>query len=130
MSSSFVTPFSVVGGRIASTTDPVRQVEQKIIDVLVTGKMERPTIPDYGAGAQQLLFDIIEEAVEADFKTDAGMELSSRISNVNIMDIRVAQSSDDPTTAVITVIYRTALSTVRSVTFEVSAGIITEETDF
>lgn len=123
---SFVTPFNVSGGRIAVTSDPARIMEQKVIDVLVTGKMERPTLPAYGAGVQQLLFDSIDELVEADFKTDAGLELARRITGLDVVDLRVTQ--DDFSTATITVVYRTTLSAVRTLTFQITSGLLTEET--
>lgn len=123
---SFMVPFQVVGGKIASTTDPVRIIEQKIIDVLTTSKLGRLMLPDYGAGVQQLLFGNIDDLVEVDFKTDAASELASRISGLGLVDISIRQS--DESTASITVFYRTTLSGVRSVTFSVALpGTLDEE---
>lgn len=124
---SFVTPFQVVGGRIAVTTDPIRMLDQKITDVLVTNSFERPTMPDYGAGSQRLVFEQLDELVIADYKIDAGLEVSRRVSGVDLVDLHVLQD-DAEGTAVIDVIYKSALSTVRSVTIQVAAGLLTEET--
>ena len=120
-------PFNVVGGKIADTNDLDRLIEQKIINVLVTGKYERPMIPEYGAGIQALLFDTIDELVEVDFKIDASSELSNRVSGINIIDIRVEQTSSSEVT--ITVYYRTPLSPARSTTFTLPLGILTEESE-
>lgn len=122
---SIATPFNVVGGSIGSTTDLTKIIEQKIVDVLVTGKMERPTIPGYGAGVQQLVFDNIDALEVADFRTDAGLELSRRVTGLNITEISLTQ--DEESTATVTVQYRTTLSSVRSLTFQVAPGILTEE---
>ncbi len=123
---SFVVPFNVSGGRIAVTTDPDRIVTQKIIDVLVTGKLERPTLPEYGAGIQQLLFDNIDELVSADFKADAGMELTQRISGLRLMDLKVEE--EEPGLANVSVLYSTTLSAIRTLTFQITSGLLTEET--
>ena len=111
-----------------TTSDPNKIVDQKVIDVLVTGKMERSTLPDYGAGAQQLLFESIDELVMQDFKTDAGMELTSRVSGLGLVDLKITQDLQD-TTANVWVAIRTPMSTIRTVTFQMSAGALTEESD-
>jgi phage baseplate assembly protein W len=124
---SLAAPFQIVGGKIDSTDDPTRIIEQKIVNVMTTGKLERPMIPDYGAGTQQLLFDNIDELVEVDFRSEAATELANRVSGLNLVDIRIEQT--DETTASITVSYRTTLSGVRSTTFSVALpGLLTEET--
>ena len=124
--SSLIAPFQIVGGRVASTSDVNRIVEQKIINVLTTAKLERVGLPEYGAGVQHLLFEDIDELVMVDFKTDAATELSDSISGLQLVDIGITQKDD--TTADITVIYRTPLSPARSTTFSVTLpGPLTEE---
>lgn len=120
-------PFNVVGGRISATTDENLLIEQKIINVLVTAKFERPMLPEYGAGIQSLLFDTIDELVEVDFKTDASSELTDRVSGIKIIDLRVEQSGSSEAT--ITVYYRTPLSPARSTSFTIPLGILTEESE-
>jgi hypothetical protein len=127
MSKSFALPFQVVGGRIATTTDPTRIIEQKIVDVLVTGNLERPTNPSYGAGAQRLVFEQIDELVEADFKIDAGLELAKRINGIQVVDL-VFKQDEFSSTAEVRVLYRTALSSLRTLTFQISSDTLTEET--
>lgn len=122
-----LSPFQVTGGKIADTTDFVKIIEQKIINVLVTNKLERGMIPDYGAGVDQLLFDSLDDLVEVDFKTDAAQELVGRVSGLNIVDIHIKQTAES--TADITVAYRTLLSGVRTTTFSVAIpGLLNEET--
>ena len=124
--SSLIAPFQIVGGRVASTSDVNRIIEQKIINVLTTAKLERIGLPEYGAGVQHLLFEDIDELVMVDFKTDAATELADSISGLQLVDIGITQKDD--TTADITVIYRTPLSPARSTTFSVSLpGPLTEE---
>lgn len=124
------TPFNLTGGRIATTTSRSRAAEQKIIDVLVTGKLERPTIPLYGSGIQQLLFENIDELVEADIKTDIGLDMLSSVSGVTILDIKIRQDATDPTVAVVKVLYQISLGTPQTLTFQISTEVLTEESPF
>lgn len=126
MSKSLRVPFRVDGGRIGVTTDITTRNEQKIVNVLVTNRLERQMIPDYGAGVQALLFDGIDELVEVDFRTDAISELLTRVSGIEVLDIRIVQT--DESEATITVYYRTPLSAVQSTSFSVVVpGTLTEE---
>lgn len=109
---SIATPFNVVGGRIAAVTDPRRVAEQKIIDVLLTSNYERPTIPDYGAGLQNLLFEGVDELTTADWKVDANLELGTRIPYINIAGINVQQDPVEETTVNVSVAYAAPLSPV------------------
>lgn len=129
MSSAISVPFNVVGGSIATTRDPIKQVEQKILNVLVTGKMERAGRAQYGAGIQQLLFDNIGDLELADWKIDAATEVGNGVSGVQIIDIRVNVTDD--TTATITVYYKTPLSSPQATTFTLPLNtVLTEESPF
>ena len=126
MPKSLRAPFQVSGGKILTTSDITQINEQKIVNVLVTNKLERPMLPDYGAGVQSLLFDSIDELVEVDFKTDAAAEVLARVSGVTVLDVRVKQTEESEAT--ITVYYRTPLSNVQSTTFSVVVpSTLTEE---
>lgn len=126
MARSISAPFHLVGGSVATTSDPVKQVEQKILNVLVTGKLERAGRAQYGAGIQQLLFDNIGDLELTDWKIDAATEVSSGVSSVQIIDIRVNVTDD--TTAVITVYYKTPLSSPQATTFTLPINsVLTEE---
>lgn len=124
---SLAVPFNIVGGSVADTTDFDLIIEQKIINVLVTGKFERTMLPDYGGDVQALLFDAIDELVEVDFKTDAEQELTSNVSGISIIDISVEETNQSE--ARITVYYRTPLSPARSTVFTLPLGILTEESE-
>jgi phage baseplate assembly protein W len=119
-------PFNVEGGGIASTSSISKLNDQKITNVLVTSKLERHMLPDYGAGVQALLFDAIDELVEVDFKTDAVSEILSRVSGITVLDIKVVPSAESEAT--ITVYYRTPLSSIQSTSFSVVIpGSLNEE---
>lgn len=129
MSTSLLTPFQVVGGRIGSTTDLTRQVEQKIVNTMTTDRLERIGIADFGVGVNQLLFEPVDDLMTADFKVDAQNELSDRISGAQIIDIRIANTSE--TTANITVLYKLPLAAIRQTTFQIALpGALTEESVF
>jgi phage baseplate assembly protein W len=129
MPTSLTFPFTVIGGRIATTTDLTRQVEQKIISVLTTDRLERVGIPDYGAGVNQLLFEPIDALVSADYRVDAMNELVDRISGIVVVDIVLTTVSD--TEADVTVFYKLPLAAVRQTTFRIALpGTLSEESGF
>ena len=119
-------PFRFTGGRVAATTDPDTVARQKIIDVLTTAPSERFGLPNYGAGLYSLLFEPIDELVEADFKMDAMMELRDRVSGVTIHDIRIKQNQVDESTADIYVYYSLPLSPAQTFSFTIT-NTLTEE---
>lgn len=126
---SLLSPFSVRGGRIVSTTDEVQIIEQKILNVLTTGRYERVGIPEYGAGINQLLFEPIDALVSADFRVDAMHELADRISGIVVMDIFLTSVNDSE--ADITVFYKLPLAAVRQTTFRIALpGSLSEESGF
>jgi len=121
---SLKVPFTFDGGGVGETSDPSRLAEQKIINVLVTNTGERAMRPSYGANTSSLLFDITSRMEFSDYKVDAIQELRSRISDVDILDIRINESYftpvSEPTVATITVVYRLPLGTVRAATFNIA----------
>jgi len=124
---SISVPFRFTGGRVAATRNYDAIVRQKIIDVLVTNPPERMGFANYGSSLYTLLFEPIDELVLSDFKTDAIMELKSRISGVSIHDIAIKQDDFYETTAEITVYYSLPLSPAQRLTFTVT-NQLTEET--
>lgn len=127
MSVAISAPFRLQGGSIAHTHLLSDQVENKILNVLVTNKYERPMLAQYGAGVQQLLFDSVEDLELSDWKIDAAAAISKAVSGVQIIDITV-QVTDD-TEATITVYYRTPLASARALTFTLPINeVLTEET--
>ena len=127
MSKVLKVPFNVDGGSIADVSDLSLIVEQKIINVLVTGKFELPMLPDYGAGIQNLVFDGIDELVQADFDTDARAELRDRISGLRVLDVRVRQTEDSEVE--VTVYYATPLSPTQRTVFTLPVSLLTEESE-
>src|SRR5687767_15822508 len=115
---SLQVPFNISNGRVLETSDSQRIQEQKIANVLVTGKLERHMIPDYGAGVASLLFDVIDELVEVDFKEDARAEVLARVSGVTIVDIKAEQYGESQVN--LTVFYRMPLSPIQSMRLSVT----------
>lgn len=129
MTTSLLYPFQVTGGRIGVTTDIVTQIEQKILNVLTTNRLERIGIPDYGVGVDQLLFEPIDALVSADFRIDAMAEIANRISGIIVVD--VTTTNVDQSTAEITVFYKLPLAAVRQTTFRIALpGTLNEESVF
>jgi hypothetical protein len=124
--SAFSLPFRFENGRIATTADPVRINNQKIIDVLVTNNLERVAIPSYGVGAYNFVFENFSELLEADLKIDLVREVQSRVSGVSIVDVGIRQQ--EPSIYNITVYYQTPISGIEFLTFDLSRpDTLTEE---
>jgi phage baseplate assembly protein W len=118
-------PFNVTGGRVATTTTPRQIIEQKIVNVLTTGKLERVSLPLYGVGLQSILFGSMDDLVAVDFKTDAATELTSNVTGITILDITVRATTESE--AEVTVYYRTPLSSTQSTTFYVVVPDLLDE---
>jgi phage baseplate assembly protein W len=124
--STFSLPFRFENGRVASTNDPVRINNQKIVDVLVTRNLERVAIPSYGAGVYNYIFENFDELLEADLKIDLVQEVQARVSGVSIIDVSILQAA--PSEYVITVYYQTPISGIESLTFVLDRpDLLTEE---
>lgn len=126
MPTSLSIPFNVTGGRIGATTSNKQIVEQKIINVLTTGKLERIMRPLYGAGVQALLFGNIDDLVAVDFKTDAAQEMADNITGLTLIDVAVESTAVD-SEAKLTVYYRTPLSDIQSTSFIVVVPDLLDE---
>lgn len=109
---SILTPFRITdSGKVGETTNPERMAQQKIIDVLVTGKGSRAMRPTYGAGAMDLLFEPVDDLLYGEFRVDAIGEVSQNVSGVSIEDIIVSPADqfltdDYETTLNVAVRYR------------------------
>lgn len=83
-------PFAIdSSGRVGTTTTPEQIAQQQIIDILTTAKFERIMRPYYGAGANQLLFEPVDDLIYSEFRNDALQELSRSLRIAKVMDIRV-----------------------------------------
>ena len=112
------------GGGVATTRDPHRLIQQRIINVLVTIPYERAMRPEYGANIYSLLFDSIDELAFADWKTDALAIVNQYISGASVIDIEATQGRStgynqygEPTTLYVSVYYRLPPDDVTSFTF-------------
>jgi phage baseplate assembly protein W len=128
-------PFSInASGKVAKALDPQVIAEQQIIDVLTTDKFERVLRPDYGASAQQLLFEPMDELVFSEFKMDALQELNRNLTIATVSDIRIRPVSvpvtgdEGQNVLEIWVRYKMLPFTQTSFTFRITApSYLTEE---
>jgi len=114
--------------------DQNAMARQQIIDVLTTSKFERTMRPGYGAGANDLLYEPVDDLIYGEFKTDALLELNKRINIATILDVRIGAArtpyfADDLSNTIeIAVYYRTASPGVQSFSFNIATpGALTEE---
>lgn len=131
---SIVTPFSIVGGKVATTTDDNTIARQKIFDVLVTTPGERVMRPTYGAGVYRLLFEPNDELLFSDFKTDALMDISENVSGVTVRDLAIEDSGvngfPDNTTLLVTAFYQLPYSAAQQATVTVGEPPVLDESEF
>lgn len=127
-------PFSFENGSVRETRDRRTIEEQKIVNVLVTSNLERVNRPTYGAGARNLLYEINDDLVMYDFKTEAIDECRSFISTCEVLDIR-GRSNDyiqgEENVMMIDVLYRLPLGSTEVISFNIATpGSLTEDTNF
>ena len=128
MSTTVSTPFTLEGGRVKLVTDQTTQIQQKIVDVLVTNTLERVGVPDYGGNLGALVFDSVDTLAFEDFKTDLAQEVSGAVTGVTIIDIQWDTQTDVGYVNV-NVVYRLPLSTNKQFTFRLAIpGEVNEET--
>jgi phage baseplate assembly protein W len=85
--STLLVPFQFsASGRAASTSDESRIAEQQILDVLVTGGLERVMRPTYGANVARHLFDPMNELNLAE-TSRAALSLLSRLTTCVVTDV-------------------------------------------
>ena len=128
-------PFSInASGKVSKAIDPQVIAEQQIIDVLTTDKFERVLRPDYGASAQQLLFEPMDDLVFSEFKMDALQELNRNLTIATVSDIRIRPVSvpvtgdEGQNVLEIWVRYKMLPFTQTSFTFRITApSYLTEE---
>lgn len=129
-------PFSFgADGRVAETSDVEEAAKQRIVDVLVTSKGERVMRPIYGAGAQDLLFEPVDDLLYSEFRIDALNEINSNVSGVAVQNLSVSPatpfSSDDfMTTLDVSVQYRIGLNNSSFFSFTVGDPFDLSEESF
>jgi len=124
---SFSIPFRFTGGKVAFTTDPTTEIEQKIVDCLVTSPMERIGVTDYGANLYNLVFENIDDLVEGDLRLDIVSEIESRVSGATVVGVEFKEHAWYDSTVVCRIAYSMPLSPPRVVEVNLSA-LLTEET--
>lgn len=132
---SIKVPFSISPyGGVQTTADTDQIVRQQIIDVLTTSKLERVMRPTYGAGANQLLFEPIDELIYSEFRTDAIPEINKNLSSGYVVDVSIKPMdmpviSDIPETALqITAVYLVRQGLKKTLTFNITNNFnLTEE---
>lgn len=122
---SIALPFRITNGRVATLTDQFDIIEQKILDVMLTSNRERVMNPRYGSSVYALLYEVMDENVLADFKTETLMDLREHVDGVDIVDIKFLSSnlygdSEYNTTLEVSVYYRIPPALSRTLTFSVS----------
>lgn len=126
MATALKTPFSVEGGRIKVTTDQTVQIEQKIVNALVTNTYERVGLPEYGANLSAAVFENIDTLEYEDFKLDVAQEVANNVTGVSILNITW---DEEDSVVNVNVSYRLPLSTPRQFSFRIAVpGVVTEET--
>lgn len=123
---SILVPFNFSGGGVSVTRNQDTIIRQKIVDVLTTSAPERFGLPNYGADIYSLLFQPIDELVEADFKTDAIIALQERVRGVTIHDVRLKQHELEESTVEVYVYYSLPLGSTQTFSFTVTSQL-TEE---
>lgn len=130
-------PFSITdSGKVNTTISLETIAEQQIIDVLTTDKLERILRPTYGASAQQLLFEPVDDLIYSEFKMDALQELNKSLTiatvvNINIRPLSVPMTGDEGQNILeIWVSYKMLPFTQSSFTFQIATpAYLTEETN-
>lgn len=124
-------PFSIAGGKVSSTTNISKIVNQKIENILNTSKFERILNPGYGSTIKELINEYPTELILMDAKVDAMFDLSDSISNATILDMAFDTSSitsADPTLNVY-VTYKLPLGSVQTGKLKIAIpGLTTEDT--
>lgn len=124
-------PISFSSGGMDTLSSQIKIVEQQIIDVLVTSNFERVMNPTYGAGAYNLLYDIMDPLIFADFRVEALSELKRYVSGAQIIDMFVGQddglfTEEYNTTARVSVQYRIPPLQASTLTFSISEFLTAE----
>lgn len=127
-------PFSFENGGVAHTVDRFRIEEQKIVNVLVTSKLERVCRSDYGAGATTLIYELNDPLVFLDFKTEAMFELADGVSTCRVLSMEGRTDGyleNEETVMLINVVYQIPLGVAQTASLRVAIpGQLTEDTQF
>jgi hypothetical protein len=125
-------PFRFDEGEVTTTSSVDNIVKQEIVNYFMTNTDERVMNATYGGNLQRLAFEINDPLVIADYKVDALPDINSKLSFGKVLDVSVAETTDDTyynsNTATITIRYAVAPRTISTVKLVVNETF-TEESD-
>lgn len=132
---SIKTPFFITpGGGVAVAQSTDEMVKQQIIDVLMTQSFERVMRPNYGVGVSQMLFEMVDELVFGEFRTDAVNAINAVLSSGAVIDIKLSDSpvplvgDDGKSTLDLSVLYRVNQNELKTLPISIAfPSEITEE---
>lgn len=136
--SVIATPFQFTSfGAVLTTTSLEQLIKQKIIDVLVTGPLERVMRPGYGGNAYGLLFEPLDDLISVDFEADAVSMINKNLGEGQVVSLRIRKASGsgaynstiDQPGVLISVLYKIPPFDTRQFSFTVAnPDTLTEET--
>src|SRR5215472_12966647 len=114
-------PYSVGGSGIPNTTTADDHLRDLILQVLFTSPGERVNLPDFGVGAQRLIFQPADETLRSSAQFLISTNLQRWLGDrINVEQVNVTDDLGDESTVRIEITY-TAIATQRreSVTVQV-----------
>lgn len=125
-------PFRFDEGEVGITSSVDNIVKQEIVNYFMTNTDERVMNATYGGNLQRLAFEINDPLVIADYKLDALPDVNSKLSFGKVLDVSVAETTDDTyynsNTATIIIRYAVAPRTISTVKLIVNETF-TEESE-
>lgn len=125
-------PFSFEEGEVSTTTSIDTIVQQEIVNYYMTLNGERVMNPSFGGNLPQLIFEINDPLVLADYKTDAIPDANANLSFGKVIDVVIADSPNDSyydnNVAQVNIRYAVAPRTISTVKLVVDATF-TEESE-
>jgi Bacteriophage baseplate protein W len=101
-------PYSVSGSGIPNTTTADDHLRDLILQVLFTNPGERVNLPDFGVGAQRLLFQPSDETLRSSAQFLISTNLQRWLGDrINVEQVRVTADPGDESTVTIEILYTT-----------------------
>lgn len=88
-------PFSFEEGAVSTTNLVDTVVKQEIVNYFMTVNGERVMNPAYGGNLPQLLFEINDPLVLADYKTDSIPDANANLSFGKVIDVLIEDMPND-----------------------------------
>jgi uncharacterized protein len=101
-------PYSVNGSGIPNTTTADDHLRDLILQVLFTSPGERVNLPNFGVGAQRLLFQPSDETLRSSAQFLISTNLQRWLGDrINVEQVRVTADPGDESTVTIEILYMT-----------------------